>query len=241
MSRVNGATDALSIGPSTGYTLFLVFVHILLLLTAYVSSDTHMHKHVVTYITVIFWIKLKLKMRINLTIQKPDIRHFSVSGFAIALKPSEPFDGIFYKRWRSKMILWLTAMNCYHAAWGKPEQFTPEDERMFDVIDNLFRGTMIGVLANKYVDSYLTCISAKELWDTLYEKFGVSDAGSELYIMEQMFDYKMVENCPIVEQAQEIQHWLRNSNSSHVSCLTSSWLAVLSLRCHLLGRILLPL
>ena len=68
MSRVNGATDALSIGPSAGYNLFFVFVHILLLITAYVSSDTHMHIYVVTYITLIFWIKLKLKMYISLTV-----------------------------------------------------------------------------------------------------------------------------------------------------------------------------
>jgi hypothetical protein len=46
------------------------------LFTAYVSSDTQMHIHVVTYITVIFSIKLKLKMYISLTIQKPDIRYF---------------------------------------------------------------------------------------------------------------------------------------------------------------------
>jgi hypothetical protein len=67
MSRVNGATDALSIGPSAGYNMFFIFVHILLLFTAYVSSDTHMHIHVITYITMIFWIKLKLKMSISLT------------------------------------------------------------------------------------------------------------------------------------------------------------------------------
>jgi hypothetical protein len=54
-------------------------------------------------------------------------------------------------------------MNCYHAAQGKPEQFTPKEERMFDVADNLFRGAVIGALTNKYVDSYLTCTSAKEL------------------------------------------------------------------------------
>jgi hypothetical protein len=76
MSRVNGATDALSIGPPTGYTLFLVFVHILLLFTTYVSSETYMHIHVITYITVIFCTKLKLKMPISPTIQKPDVRHF---------------------------------------------------------------------------------------------------------------------------------------------------------------------
>jgi hypothetical protein len=54
MSRVNGATDALSIGPSVGYTLIFVFVHVLLLFTIYVSSDTHMHIHIVTYITLVF-------------------------------------------------------------------------------------------------------------------------------------------------------------------------------------------
>jgi hypothetical protein len=54
MSRVNGVTNALSIGPSRRYNMFFEFVYILLLFTAYVSSDTHMHIHVVIYITVIF-------------------------------------------------------------------------------------------------------------------------------------------------------------------------------------------
>jgi hypothetical protein len=44
----------------------------------------------------------------------------------------------------------------------------------------------------------------KELWHALDEKFGVSDVGSELYIMKKLFDYKMVENRPVVEQAHEI-------------------------------------
>jgi hypothetical protein len=64
MSRVNGATDALSIGPSAGYILLLVIVHVLLLFTPYVSSDTHMHIHVDTNITLVILIKLKLKMPI---------------------------------------------------------------------------------------------------------------------------------------------------------------------------------
>jgi hypothetical protein len=62
MSHVNGATDALSIGPSARYTLFFIFVHVSLLFTAYASSYTHMHIHVITYIALFFWIKLKLKM-----------------------------------------------------------------------------------------------------------------------------------------------------------------------------------
>jgi hypothetical protein len=42
------------------------------------------------------------------------------------------------------------------------------------------------------------------LWDALNEKFGVSDAGCELYLMEQLCEYKMVENHSVVEQAHEI-------------------------------------
>jgi hypothetical protein len=44
-------------------------VHILLLFTSYASSDTNIHIYVVTYIAVIFWIKLKLKMPISPTLR----------------------------------------------------------------------------------------------------------------------------------------------------------------------------
>jgi hypothetical protein len=67
---VNGATDALSNGPSAGYILFFVFLHVLLLFTAYASSHTHKHTHVIPYFTLVFWIKLKLIMPNFLTIQK---------------------------------------------------------------------------------------------------------------------------------------------------------------------------
>jgi biotin transporter BioY len=51
---MNGVTNALIIGPSAGYILFFVFVHVLLLFTAYASSDTYIHIHVITYITLVF-------------------------------------------------------------------------------------------------------------------------------------------------------------------------------------------
>ena len=52
--------------------------------------------------------------------------------------------------------------------------------------------------------AYLRYMSGKELWDAFDAKFGVSDAGSELYVMEQLFDYKMVDNHSVVEQAHEV-------------------------------------
>ena len=67
-------------------------------------------------------------------------------------------------------------------------------EKTFMAADNLFRGAVISALDKKYVDNYIICTTAKELWDALEAKFGVSDAGSELYLMEQLFDYKMVDS-----------------------------------------------
>jgi hypothetical protein len=46
MSRVNGATDVLSIGPSAGYFLFFVFVHVLLLMRVVIYTCTYMSSHI---------------------------------------------------------------------------------------------------------------------------------------------------------------------------------------------------
>jgi hypothetical protein len=67
MSRMNGVIDVLSIGPSTRYFLFSILVYVSFLFTTYATSGTHMHIYVVTYITLIFWIKLKLIMSNFLT------------------------------------------------------------------------------------------------------------------------------------------------------------------------------
>jgi hypothetical protein len=55
------------------------------------------------------------------------------------------------------------------------------------------------------------------LWDALNEKFGVSDAGSGLYLMKQLYEYKMVENGSVVEQAHEIQALAKELE--HFSCV----------------------
>jgi hypothetical protein len=70
--------------------------------------------HVITMQSLFFRIKLCRKLSKSLTIQKPNIRQFSLSGFAATLKPNQ-FDGKNFMIWRARMELWLTAMNCYHA------------------------------------------------------------------------------------------------------------------------------
>jgi hypothetical protein len=66
------------------------------------------------------------------------------------------------------------------------------------------RGAIISVLGENIVDLYLS-IAGKNMWDALEAKFGVSDVGSQLYVMEEFFDYKMMDERDIVKQAHEIQ------------------------------------
>jgi hypothetical protein len=118
---------------------------------------------------------------------------------------SDDFDGTNYKRWRAKMVLWLTATNCYYVAQGKPKQFTAKEEQRFVAADNMFRDAVISTLHSKYDDNYIICTTCKQLWDVLDAQFGVSDGGNELDIMEQLYNYKIVDNRSIVEEAHEIQ------------------------------------
>src|SRR5438105_6214275 len=151
------------------------------------------------------WIKICWKILLISTIQKLEFRNFSATGFAAALKPNV-FYGANYKRWRAKMILWLTAMNVYHVALGKPVgPLTSNEDSAFEAADNLFRGVVISVLGENLVDAYMHLFTGQELWEALEAKFGVSDAGSKLYVMEQFHDYRMVEDRSVVEQAHEIQ------------------------------------
>ncbi|KAK1627109.1 hypothetical protein QYE76_001424 [Lolium multiflorum] len=125
--------------------------------------------------------------------------HYSPVSFASSLKPP-PFEGVNYKRWRARAILWLTTMRCFDATKGKPEgELTPLEEKAFEDADTL------SVLGEKIVDSYLSISTGKDMWDAIEAKFGVSDAGSELYVMEQFYDFKMTNERSIVEQAHEIQ------------------------------------
>ena len=55
------------------------------------------------------------------------------------------------------------------------------------------------------MDDYVPLQTGKEMWDALEAKYGVSDAGSELYVMEQFHDYRMVDDGSVVEKAHEIQ------------------------------------
>ena len=235
------------VGPALGYTLNLFWFNILFMLISKNNMNTCTYLiHTLSLIyamklPVIFGIKIYRKLPSYLTIQKPDfVNRLLVSSFAASIKPPL-FDGSNYKHWQERLILWLTISRVIHVKEGKPEQFTPEEGSAFDEADTLFRGLVISVLSENLVDSYVRLPTDKALWDALDAQYGVSDAGSELYTMEQFLEYRMVEDRSVVEQAHEIHTLAKDlKNCSKESPYPISlWPEVLSLSCHLLGGTLL--
>ncbi|WVZ69743.1 hypothetical protein U9M48_018481 [Paspalum notatum var. saurae] len=125
--------------------------------------------------------------------------------FADALKP-EKFSGVHFKRWQIKCTLWLEAMHVFWVSKGKPEgDLSDADLQRFTEANTLFREAILSALTDRLVDVYMHIKDRKELWDALEAKFGASDAGSDLYIMESFHDFKMVNDKSIVQQAHDIQ------------------------------------
>nr|XP_045088966.1 uncharacterized protein LOC123493341 [Aegilops tauschii subsp. strangulata] len=157
------------------------------------------------------------KLLIFPTIQKPYYRQFTPSEFAASMRPPM-FEGIHYKRWRLIAVLWFQTMSCYDATLGKSEgDYDAQQEQAFQKMDTLFKAFLLSVLVENIVDAYASIDNGKNMWDALEARFGVSDAGTELYIMEQFYDYMMTKERSVVEQAHEIQSFARELE--HFNCM----------------------
>src|SRR5438128_1648225 len=111
-----------------------------------------------------------------------------------------------FKRWQVKVTLWLTAMNVFYVSNGKSEgELSDGDQKKFAEATIVFLGCIFSVHADCLYDGYMHMADAKVLWDALNAKFGASDVGSELYVMENFHDKTMEENHSVVEQAHEIE------------------------------------
>ena len=97
-------------------------------------------------------------------------------------------------------------MNVFWIAGVTPTgTIAPEQEKEFREATVVFIGAVLSVIGDKLVDAYFHVRVSKDLCEALESKFGATDAGSEMYTIEQFHDYKMVENRPVLEQAHEIQ------------------------------------
>jgi hypothetical protein len=97
-------------------------------------------------------------------------------------------------------------MNVFWVSEGKLEgKLTPEKEKEYSKANTIFYGAMVGALAESLQDTYLRYKTAKKMRDTLNTEYWGSDAGIELYIIEQYHDYQLIDLKSVVTQAHEIQ------------------------------------
>jgi hypothetical protein len=83
------------------------------------------------------------------------------------------FEGVHYKRWRVRAVLWFQTMSCYNATLSKPEGvLDPQWEQAFQKTDTLFKAALLSVLGENIVDAYVSIDSGKDMWDALEAKFG---------------------------------------------------------------------
>ena len=91
-------------------------------------------------------------------------------------------------------------MNVFWVGGVSPtETIVPEQEKVFSQATTIFVGDVLTVIGDKLVDAYLHMRVAKNLWDALEAMFGATDARSEMYAMEQLHDYKMVDNRHVLD------------------------------------------
>jgi hypothetical protein len=69
----------------------------------------------------------------------------------------------------------------------------------FTAATTIFVECILSVLSDQLCDVYMHMKSATELWEALEHKYSASDAGLELYVMEQYHDFKMVDNRSILD------------------------------------------
>ena len=78
------------------------------------------------------------------------------------------FEGIHYKRWRVRAVLWFQTMSCYDATLGKPEgEQDAQQAQAFQKMDTLFKAALLSVLGENIVDAYASIDNGKDMWDAL--------------------------------------------------------------------------
>jgi hypothetical protein len=126
----------------------MIWLGLILLLQCFIlnhliSMFTYVHFLYAIFVMVMINLRINLKLKLLFfpSIQKPYDRNFSfMARFFYALRPKK-FSGEYFKRWQTRVILWLSAMNVLWVSKGKPEgPLTPEQEKAFTEANTLFCG-----------------------------------------------------------------------------------------------------
>ena len=67
------------------------------------------------------------------------------------------------------------------------------------------RGHILNTLSDRLYDLYTSMKSPKEIWNTLEAKYKTEKIGTNKFIIQKYFDYKILDNISVLDQAHELQ------------------------------------
>jgi hypothetical protein len=76
-------------------------------------------------------------------------------------------------------------MRCFYVVLEQSVGVKNVDEQCaFDHDDTTCKVALLSIIGDSLIDAYVHMSTGKAMWETLEARYGVSDAGSELYVME---------------------------------------------------------
>ncbi|GKE26849.1 hypothetical protein Tco_1442233, partial [Tanacetum coccineum] len=113
-------------------------------------------------------------------------------------------DGMNITRWKEKMKFLLTAFKVYYVLEGPPVGvMTKEEQRKREQDETLCRGYFLSTLTDCLYDLYTPMASAREIWNSLKEKYTAEKEGAYKFITFKFFEFAMEDNVSILDQVHE--------------------------------------
>ena len=123
------------------------------------------------------------------------------------------FDGTNFSRWKDKMKFLLTALKLFYVLDPNLMPFPTTSDEETDEIkaqrkkreeDELIcKGHILNTLSNRLYDLYTSMKSPMEIWNALEAKYKTKKVGTNKFITQKYFDYKMLNNISILDQMHE--------------------------------------
>ena len=119
------------------------------------------------------------------------------------------FDGTNFSRWKDKMKFLLTALKLFYVLDPNLMPFPTTSDEETDEIkaqrkkreeDELIcRWHILNTLLDRLYDLYTSMKSPMEIWNALEAKYKTKKVGTNKFIIQKYFDYKMLNNISVLD------------------------------------------